>query len=226
MSEFAPPTPGWVFYTVTRTVGLLGYTLCPMRIFGAERIPWDGPAVLLPNHESYLDPLFLACATSRPIRFMAKRELFRGFGKWLFPRLNCFPVSRGQADVPAYRNASRTLAAKKLLCIFLEGTRSETGCLQKAQAGAISIALRAEVPLLPVAISGTWSVLPPHGKLRLRPVAIQIGEPMVFSRLNRKARADREVANRVGACIMEEIARLRRQLEAEFGSRSGQPGRL
>jgi len=69
-----------------------------LRISGAEHLPREGAAIIAPNHKSFLDAFFVAIATRRHVRYMAKTELFRGPLGWLFPRLGAFPVRRGETD--------------------------------------------------------------------------------------------------------------------------------
>jgi 1-acyl-sn-glycerol-3-phosphate acyltransferase len=67
-----------------------------MRITGAENIPREGAAIVAPNHKSFYDSFFVALATPRPMRFMAKTELVNARYGWLLVRLGAFPVRRGR----------------------------------------------------------------------------------------------------------------------------------
>ena len=224
MPEPAPVAwPGWP-YQVTRAA-CYGFLrgVSGLRIRGQGYVPAHGPAVLMANHESYFDPYLVSFVTWRPVQFMAKIELFSGFGGWLFPRLNTAPVKRGQGDLGAFRNAWRHLSQGRLLGIFPEGTRSADGRLQAAQPGAVSIALRAGVPIVPVAISGTFQLLPRQGGLRLVPVAVAAGQPLRLKQRAADAHRDKELLEHVGEQIMARIAELRAGLEQDFGT--GAPGR-
>ncbi len=215
--------PGWPYHLTCISVCGFLRTFCGLQVRGAGYVPEAGPAVLMANHESYFDPYLVTYLSWRPVQFMAKTELFQGFGGWLFPRLNTAPVRRGHGDLSAFRNAWRHLDAGKLLCIFPEGTRSPDGELHAAQPGAISIALRAGVPIIPVAISGTYQLLPRQGGLRLTPVAVVAGQPLQLSGLPKDGHRNKQVLEHVAELVMSEIAALRAGLQRDYGT--GQPGR-
>lgn len=125
-------------------------------ITGAERIPAEGRAILTPNHKSVLDAFFLSLATRRPLRIMAKRELFRGPLGRLIVRLGAFPIRRGEADAEAMETARVLLEQDDVVMIFPEGTRVEdAGALGAPHHGAGRLAIETGSPILPVAITGT-----------------------------------------------------------------------
>ena len=127
-----------------------------MRVSGAEHVPSDGPAILAPNHKNFLDPFFIAIATRRPVRYMAKVELFRGALGWLLVRLGAFPVRRGEADAQAIETARAIVCAGGVVVVFPEGTRIEApDVLGSPHHGAGRLALETGAPIVPTAISGT-----------------------------------------------------------------------
>jgi 1-acyl-sn-glycerol-3-phosphate acyltransferase len=127
-----------------------------VRATGAEHVPGTGAAILAPNHKSFLDPFFLGLVMRRPVRFMAKVEMFRGPLARLLVRLGAFPVRRGEADADAVETARRVLAEGGLVVVFLEGTRvDEADVLGSPHHGAGRLALETGAPIIPVAISGT-----------------------------------------------------------------------
>jgi len=167
---------------------------CAVEVEGEENVPAEGGLVLAPNHISYLDPPLTGSVLDRPVYFMAKRELFSipvlGF---LIRRTHAFPVSRGEVDRTAIRNAQQLLEDGKALVIFPEGTRSPDGKLQDAELGFAMIATRAKVPVVPVAISGADRVMP-RGSFLIRPAKIKVtfGKAIMCDsddncRINRKA---------------------------------------
>ena len=124
---------------------------------GLEYIPVEGPFIIAANHFNALDPVMLAITVQRPIHFMAKTELIQTpILGGLLRRLGVFPVKRGHIDVAAVRQALRVLDEGKILGIFPEGTRSNTGELQEAFAGVAMFAARADVPIVPVALYGEY----------------------------------------------------------------------
>ncbi|MEA5075082.1 MAG: lysophospholipid acyltransferase family protein, partial [Coriobacteriia bacterium] len=148
---------------VRATLGKLVPLLFRTRIIGATRIPAGG-ALLAGNHVSYLDPVLLWCVSPRPVHFMAKSELFvKGFIAWLLPRLWSFPVNRGEPDRTAILTATESLNSGGLVGVFPEGSRREADAgeaVGAAHGGAAFIALRAGVPIVPVAILGTERAMP------------------------------------------------------------------
>jgi 1-acyl-sn-glycerol-3-phosphate acyltransferase len=127
-----------------------------LAIAGAEHIPKEGAAIIAPNHKSLYDSFFLALATRRHLRFMGKSELFEGpFGR-LLVRLGAFPVRRGTADQDALETARTILRQGGLLSLFPEGTRvRDPDTLGSPRRGAGRLAIEAQAPLVPCAITGT-----------------------------------------------------------------------
>ncbi len=139
-----------------------------VQIFGRENIPRSGPAIIAPNHKNFFDVFFVAMATPRPVRYMAKVELFKGPLGWLFPRVGTFPVRRGDADAEALQTARKILGDGGLVVMFPEGTRVETpDALGSPHHGAGRLAMQTGAPIIPAAITGTshlWRGLVPKTK--------------------------------------------------------------
>ena len=127
-----------------------------LRVDGAEHLPADGPAIIAPNHKSFLDAFFVGLATRRPVRFMAKTELFKGPLAWPMVRLGAFPVRRGQSDADAIETARVILEQGGVVVLFPEGTRVEDPhALGAPHHGAGRLALDTGAPIVPAAITGT-----------------------------------------------------------------------
>lgn len=125
-------------------------------ITGAEHLPAEGAAIVVPNHKSFLDSFFIALATHRHLRFMGKSELFEGIWGRPFVALGAFPVRRGASDADALQTARTILAQGELLALFPEGTRvPDPESLGAPKRGAARLALEAGAPLIPAAITGT-----------------------------------------------------------------------
>ncbi|MEM9039768.1 MAG: lysophospholipid acyltransferase family protein [Actinomycetota bacterium] len=150
---------------------------------GFDRIPADGPAILCPNHISFLDSAFLMLTTERTIGFLGKAEYMDSWKtKHLFPAMGMIPVDRsgGKNSMDALRAALDVLESGGLMGIFPEGTRSRTGDLHKGRTGAARLALSVGCPVVPVGITGTDRIQPPDAPMpALRGSArIEIGEPV------------------------------------------------
>ncbi len=127
-----------------------------MRISGVEHVPANGPAIIAPNHKSFLDAFFIAIALRRHVRFMAKTELIEGPAGRLLLNLGAFPVRRGETDTQAITTARMILDQGQLLVMFPEGTRVEDpDALGSPHHGAGRLALESGAPIVPTAITGT-----------------------------------------------------------------------
>lgn len=133
----------------------------------------DTGAILAVNHRSNWDPVIAAIATPRIIRFMAKSELFKNklFGA-LITKLGAFPVERGKGDISAIKTSMRMLRDGQMLLIFPEGRRVKAGEGSAAKTGAVMIAHRSEVPIIPVYISGEYKWM--------RKITVKFGEPISY----------------------------------------------
>jgi 1-acyl-sn-glycerol-3-phosphate acyltransferase len=158
---------------------------------GVEHIPESGPVLLVANHQSFSDSIFMPLLTPRPVKFLAKAEYFTGRGvkgrlsAGFFKGVGSVPIDRAGAKAAdaALRTALRLLEQGQTVGLYPEGTRSPDGRLYKGRTGAARIALTAGCPVLPCAISGTEQVQP-TGKLipKVHPVTVTFGPPLDFSR--------------------------------------------
>ncbi len=132
-----------------------------LRVRGAEHVPASGPALIVSNHQSILDPPVIGGAARRQIYFLAKAELFRipMFGS-LIRALHARPVRREGSDPGALRTAAQLLGEGKALLVFPEGTRSLNGRLGEGKPGVGMLAVTSGAPVVPVYVSGTLEALP------------------------------------------------------------------
>lgn len=159
---------------------------------GSENLPQQGPALILCNHLSYLDPILLQAHVRRPIYALAKSTSFSApLTGPLMHRLCSFPVRRYQIDPQATRVALRHLEAGRLVAIYIEGERSWNGRLQEPKPGTIRLALKAGVPVVPCAISGTYEVMPRWQKrIRPGPISFQFLPPVPLPTLHGRVRRE------------------------------------
>jgi 1-acyl-sn-glycerol-3-phosphate acyltransferase len=199
----------WTMRTLWRRFGRFD-------IRGFTNVPTQGPFMLVCNHQSDLDPALIQSIIPRPIYAVAKSGLFTvpGLG-WVIRRLHSIPVRRYQVDPQSVRTALRRLRAGNGVAIYIEGERSWTGQLQDYRPGTIRMALKAGVPIIPVAISGAYQASP-RWDSRIRPglVTIQFLAPIHFARFDN--RADREAAVPDAARII--MGRLGSALDAAAGN--------
>ncbi len=139
----------------------------------------SGPVIVVANHDSLSDPFFLGAALERPLRFLAKRELwrYRPVGL-LLDRLGGIPVDRRRGDVDAVALAARALGEGAAVAIFPQGT--VLGAVDRPwQRGAARLALTTGAPLVPVAIVGAADVLRPGTRRPRRArVRVVVGPPI------------------------------------------------
>ena len=135
---------------------------------GFDQLPTEGPAILCPNHISFLDSAFLMLHVPRNISFVGKAEYMDSWKtKYLFPAMGMIPIDRGGGDKSqaALDTAERVLRRGEFFGIFPEGTRSRDGYLYKGRTGAARLALKVGCPIFPVGVVGTREIQPPDAKM-------------------------------------------------------------
>jgi 1-acyl-sn-glycerol-3-phosphate acyltransferase len=167
---------------------------------GYDRLPADGPAILCPNHVSFLDSAFLMLTLPRRISFVGKAEYMDDWKtKHLFPAMGMIPIDRsgGDKSTAALDTAERVLRRGELFGIFPEGTRSRDGYLYKGHTGAARLAFTIGCPIYPVGVVGTREIQPPDAKAPRvgLPCTIRIGRPIRPERY-RRFQGDERVALR------------------------------
>ena len=185
-----------------------GYTR--LTINGREHLPTSGAFVLAPTHRSYLDTPFAGTVRWKRMRFMGKHTMWKNpqFG-WIFSALGAFPVQRGAADREALRRAIEVLEAGDPLVLFPEGERKEGPVVQPLFDGAVYIAIKAGVPIVPVGIGGSERVMPKKAKFVYpRKVHIEIGPPIPAPVAPAGGRLPRTVYKDHSALLHDELQRL------------------
>jgi 1-acyl-sn-glycerol-3-phosphate acyltransferase len=178
-----------------------------VRVRGRDQVPTTGAYIVAPTHRSILDVPFTAFITTRPIRFLAKDDLFSPrWAAWIFERLGAVRVERGTADRGALRVLEATLRAGEPVAIFPEGTRESGEQIGELFDGAAYLAVKLGVPIVPVGIGGSEHILP-KGKVvpRMHRVAVVVGVPVVAPVLDRGAR--RGTAARLTKELHDELQR-------------------
>ncbi|MFZ4811176.1 MAG: lysophospholipid acyltransferase family protein [Ilumatobacteraceae bacterium] len=179
---------------------------------GFDRLPTDGPAILCPNHVSFLDSAFLMLQVPRNISFVGKAEYMDSWKtRHLFPAMGMIPIDRsgGDKSQAALDTAERVLRRGELFGIFPEGTRSRDGYLYKGRTGAARLALKVGCPIFPVGVTGTREIQPPDAKFpKLRmSCSIKIGRPIKVERYLDRA-DDHRVLRQITDELMFEIREL------------------
>ncbi len=190
---------------------LLGVSGVRVRVDGGEKISARGSYVFASNHASYMDTPVALANIPVQFRFMAKKGLFSiPFLGWHLARAGHIPVFR---DNPRAAVKTLGLAAEAIqkrgasLIVFPEGGRTHTGELRDFKDGAAYIAIRAGVPIVPVAMKGTRAVLPfGSGTPQGGAVEMRIGDPIPTAglKLHDRARLTQQVREQVAALLEEE----------------------
>jgi 1-acyl-sn-glycerol-3-phosphate acyltransferase len=202
----------WFFHPGAIITSWLLWLFGPGRVEGLEHVPRQGPVLVVGNHCSNLDPLFVGWAvghrTNRILYFMAKEEM-RGWPiiGFLARNAGVFFVRRGVGDRGAQRIAFDLLDDGRMVGVFPEGTRSRDGQLGEARAGAALLAIRTGVPVLPVGVAGTHRIFPGRSRWPHRNrITIRIGQP--FSLAVQPDGLDRQALRAGADRMMQAIAAL------------------
>jgi 1-acyl-sn-glycerol-3-phosphate acyltransferase len=169
-------TPRILYEAIRLVAQIIFFVTMRVRLRGRYNLPRKGPYIIAANHLSWLDIPLIPSFVPGKVIFMAKEESFHDRFGWLVRFLGAFPVRRGEADRQAIRAAGEQLKQGKTFIIFPEGTRSKTHTMAKGNAGVGMIALRAGVPVVPVAVWGSENGL----KKFAAPITISYGEPLVL----------------------------------------------
>jgi len=164
-------------------IARIGTTLLfDLKTYGRENVPATGGVLLVANHQSYLDPVLVAVHLRRPVSFLAKSELFENpyFG-WFIRTLHAFPVRQGEGDIGAVKEVIRRLEEGHVLNFYPEGSRTETGEMRPLEKGVALVIRRARVPVVPVAIEGSFAAWPKDSKMfHAHPIRVKYGEAINF----------------------------------------------
>ncbi len=205
----APPTRGdMAWYRFARAAVMVpSWLLWRMRFTGTENLPQTTPYVLAPVHRSYIDTLLAGYVTNRRVRFMGKEEMWRT--PWvakLFNSLGGFPVRRGTPDREALRMCVQFLAAGEPVVLFPEGSRRSGPVVQPLFAGPAFVALRANVPIVPLGIGGSERAMAKGSKF-IRPgrIALAVGRPIWPPPASEGARVPRRVVDELTERLHKEL---------------------
>jgi len=156
--------------------------LVRVRIHGGENLPAEGGVIVCANHISNLDPIMLAAAFPRQVRFMAKIELFRiPLLGGILKILGAFPVDRGAMDVGAIKTSIKLLNQGEVVGVFPQGTRHKgvPPGQSKVRHGSGMLAAKTQANIVPIFISAKGH------KIRIfRRLDLYVGTPILHETLN------------------------------------------
>jgi 1-acyl-sn-glycerol-3-phosphate acyltransferase len=150
--EFFLRFVAWIYVSLFYRVTITGVE---------DNVPDEGPALLVCNHVSYMDPVLISAAVPRPIRFVMYYRIFNVPGmNWVFRAYRAIPIAGSKEDPAvmdaAFQAVQEALAAGELVCIFPEGALTRDGEIAPFRGGVERILAVNPVPVVPMAITGLW----------------------------------------------------------------------
>lgn len=181
----------------------LGY-----RATGYRKLEGEGGALVLANHQSFLDPLVVGLPFQRPISFLARDSLFRvPVVGWILKNTHVMPINQQAASTASFRDMVKRVQDGWLVGVFPEGTRSATGEIGVLKPGFAAVVRRAKLPVYPVGIAGAYHALPLGGWF-LKPSRVRVvfGAPLTVEELEKYTSREQDqelmelVRQRIIAC--------------------------
>jgi 1-acyl-sn-glycerol-3-phosphate acyltransferase len=166
------------------------------RVIDTDKIPTEGPTIIVPNHFSFLDHFFVAAFIRREVNFMAKSQLFKPPMQFIYTHGGVFPVLRGRRDEEAFKTARTVLERGDVVVMYIEGGRSRTERLGEPKPGVGKLALETGAAVVPTAIAGTAKVRN-WKKLQFPKVTVQYGDPIRFDKVEEPTRDQAQAASEV-----------------------------
>ncbi len=173
-----------------------------------QKVPIQGPLIVISNHTGQIEvPLLFAHLQPRKLTGWAKVEAWDNkFLNWVFGVWGMIPVRRGEADMQALKAALRALEKGYIFGVAPEGTRNRNGILIRALPGAVTIALHAGVPVLPVAHWGGEKLMKNLRHFKRTDFHIRVGEPFKIDTQGIKVTG--EIRQQIVDEMMYELAKL------------------
>ncbi|MGH9557046.1 MAG: AMP-binding protein [Terriglobales bacterium] len=218
-------TPFW--YLVARAVHMFLRDSSGIQITGLEKLPKNGPFILSPNHQSFLDGPLLPAMMPWPIFrdsfYVGTSEIFgAGFWRALARTIKLIPVDPDTNLVPAMRAGAYGLRHGKILTLYPEGERSIDGTPKNFKKGAAILATQLKVPIVPVALEGFYQSWPRGKKFQgFKKLQVAIGDPIYPpQRFDNAEAAYTQLTAEVRARVVEMWEKLRGQQPAESEGRA------
>lgn len=181
--------PGWaqiIWHNIFRT--LCTSIICPLylvRAYGMSNVPKKGGALILCNHQSFLDPMFSQSWVRRNFSFVARDTLFEGFFGKLIGWMYTIPIRRGEADLAAMKAIIARAKEGAAVCLYPEATRTHDGKIVDIKAGFGLLARRSKASVVPMVIEGAFDCWPRTRKFpRLGKVVVMYGEAITSEQIN------------------------------------------
>ncbi len=201
----------WVYWIGHTASGLLARLFYSYRVYHPENLIEEGPALIVTNHTSFLDPPLVGIAFKKPIHYLARKTLLsNAVATYIYLRCNVVPVDQERADVTSLKTILRLLKGGERVLIFPEGSRSFDGELGPGEPGVGLLVAKSAVPVLPMRIFGAHEALPRGAKgPRRSRIRVVVGKPIQFTaeELANPAR-DKDHYRKISERIMTAIGEL------------------
>ena len=204
-----------IVYGFTSSTAFLGLSF---RVEGARNVPRHGPALLIANHQSFLDPPLIGCAVRRHVTYLARETLFNNpFFAWFIRSVGAVPIDQEGFARQGLKTILEELQKGKAVLVFPEGERTPHGRMQPLKPGIMLLLKRVHTAIVPIGIAGAFEAYPRHKAAPIpsplflpatrRTVAVSIGEPLDSQRYQKR---DREEAL---AELFQEIQKVQARAE-------------
>jgi acyl-[acyl-carrier-protein]-phospholipid O-acyltransferase/long-chain-fatty-acid--[acyl-carrier-protein] ligase len=200
---------------------LLTHTFYNIKITGAEHLPFKGPALIVPNHVSFVDPFFIGSTVQRFIRYIMLKNYYDiPIIKKIFNIMDTIPIapSEGKDSVARSLKAARhKLLEGHVVCIFAEGGLTRDGEIKEFRTGLETVMEGVDCPIIPVYLHNVWGSIFSYegGKAVWKwprkipyPITVQYGEPMPANAKAHEVEAEvRKMAAEFDAAAMRNQAK-------------------
>lgn len=199
----------WIYWLHWLIAGSAFRTLFGMRVIGAENLISEGPVLVASNHQSFLDPPLIGNLYTTDMVFLARKTLFVGYFKWLYPRLNAIPVDQDRPDMSSLKTIIRKLKEGHRVLVFPEGARTLDGEIGEAAPGIGLVAVKSGAVIQPVRISGAREALPRgSSRIRFARITVTVGKPIRLTPDELRSATGKEGYEKITRRIMDAIAAL------------------
>ena len=196
---------GWAFF------GWVNRTFLDFKVIHPEKLIRSGPVLVASNHASFLDPPTIGGAYNDAIYYLARKTLFVGPMGWLYKNWNAIPVDQERPDFSSLKTVIKRLREGNRVLVFPEGERTETGEFLRGKPGVGLIIAKANAPVQPVRLFGTFEALPRGVHwLRCYRVTLVVGDPITFTKedLKKEGVSTKDTYQAAADRVMEEIGKL------------------
>ena len=173
----------FVFAATRAVLGPASALAFRLRRPGEGDLPRHGPAMIVANHASFLDPFLIGLCVGRPVRYLVSQQFYRDPRiHWCLRAYGTIPVGGDANLVRSFRRVTEVIRRGGIVGVFPEGGITRDGTMRPFQDGAATLALRLGVPVTPVHIQGTFEALPRHARWpRFVPVTVRAGAPIAVA---------------------------------------------